>query len=103
MEDRDGTHAARLTSIPEQMGHMAFRDLQSALHKLAPHHREVLLLVGAQGLSYEETAAICGCAVGTIKSRMCRARTLLAELMGETDPQRMGQDSLTLAVLHQAA
>jgi RNA polymerase sigma-70 factor (ECF subfamily) len=59
--------------------------------------------VGAQGLSYEEAAAICGCPVCTIKSRICRARALLADLMGETAPQEIGQDSLTLAALHDAA
>jgi RNA polymerase sigma-70 factor (ECF subfamily) len=58
---------------------------------------------GGSGLSYEEAAAICGCRVGTIKSRMCRARALLADLMGETDSQEIGQDSLTLAALHEAA
>ena len=43
--------------------------------------REALILVGAAGFSYEETAHICGCAVGTIKSRVNRARTRLAELL----------------------
>ncbi len=101
--DSDGLYAARLTSLPEQMGHMAFRDLQSALQKLPPQQREVLILVGAQGLSYEETARICGCAVGTIKSRMCRAREQLAHLMGETSTAEIGHDSLTLAAVNVAA
>ncbi len=101
--DSDGLHAARLVSIPEQMGHMAFRDLQSALQKLPPKQREVLILVGAHGLPYEEVARICGCAVGTIKSRLCRARELLARLMDETSTEGIGHDSLTLAALNKAA
>jgi len=49
---------------------------------LAPDHREVLTLVGASGCSYEEAAQICGCAVGTIKSRVNRARKKLSDLLG---------------------
>jgi RNA polymerase sigma-70 factor (ECF subfamily) len=44
-------------------------------------HREALILVGAAGLSYEEAAEICGCALGTIKSRVNRARNRLLKLM----------------------
>jgi RNA polymerase sigma-70 factor (ECF subfamily) len=68
VEAGEGHFAARLTSIPEQMGPRAFRDLEAALQKLAPHRREVLILGGAQGLSSEEAAAVCGCPVGTIGS-----------------------------------
>jgi RNA polymerase sigma-70 factor (ECF subfamily) len=85
------------------MGHLAFRDLRSALQKLPPKQREVLILVGTQGLSYEEPARICGCAVGTIKSRVCRAREQLARLMGEASTEEIGQDSLALAALNKAA
>jgi RNA polymerase sigma-70 factor (ECF subfamily) len=103
VEDADGVHAARMTSIPEQMGHLAFEDLRRALLKLPPKQREVLLLVGAQGFSYEETARICGCAVGTIKSRVSRAREQLTQLMDETDPKSIGHDSLTLSTLNMVA
>ncbi|HQU02050.1 MAG TPA: sigma factor-like helix-turn-helix DNA-binding protein, partial [Acetobacteraceae bacterium] len=47
----------------------------------ADDHREALILVGASGLSYEEAAAICGCALGTMKSRVNRARLRLAALL----------------------
>jgi RNA polymerase sigma-70 factor (ECF subfamily) len=50
---------------------------------LSPERREALLLVGAGGLSYEEAAAICGCAVGTIKSRVGRARATLAAMIDD--------------------
>jgi RNA polymerase sigma-70 factor (ECF subfamily) len=101
--DVDGSHTARLASVPEQMGHLAFQDLHVALQKLPVQQREVLLLVGAQGLSYEETARICGVAIGTIKSRVCRAREQLAVLMGEAHTSEIGHDSLTLAALNKAA
>jgi hypothetical protein len=44
--------------------------------KLPPRQREVLLVVVAQGLSYEEAAQVCGCAVGSVKSRLHRARRI---------------------------
>lgn len=59
--------------------------------------------MGAQGFSYEETARICGVAVGTIKSRVCRAREQLAVLMGETHTAEIGHDSLTRAAMNEAA
>ena len=43
--------------------------------------REALILIGASGLSYDEAAAICGCAPGTMKSRVNRARNRLAEML----------------------
>ena len=66
VEDPDGTMAGMLSSLPEQEGHLDLGDLQTALAKLPLHHREVLLLVGAEGLSYEETARIVGTNVGTV-------------------------------------
>jgi RNA polymerase sigma-70 factor, ECF subfamily len=79
--DEDGRYAARLASRPTQEGHMQFQDFRVALDSLAADHREALILVGASGLSYEEAARLCGCAVGTMKSRVNRARTKLAELL----------------------
>jgi len=57
------------------------------LLKLSADQREALILVGASGFSYEEAAKICDCAIGTIKSRVNRARLRLAEILGiETVP-----------------
>ncbi len=53
-------------------------DLQAALNRLPDDRREALLLVGAGGLSYDEAAAICGVAAGTMKSRVSRGRAQLA-------------------------
>ena len=81
VEDSDGHYAARLTSPPEQMGKLELQEFRVALAKLPPEQREALILVGASGFSYEETAKICDCAVGTIKSRVNRARAHLAEIL----------------------
>lgn len=79
VEDVDGAYAAKLSSSPEQHGHMDMRDFQEALSELPDDQREALVLVGAAGFSYEEAAEISGCAVGTIKSRVNRARRRITE------------------------
>lgn len=99
VEDTDGSYAESLKSHPEQQGHVEFGEFREALAKLAPDQREALILVGASGFSYEEAANICGCAVGTIKSRVNRARTRLAELMAIETVDDFGPDHTTRAVL----
>ncbi len=79
--DPDGKHAATLQAAPTQDWSVALRGMQQALQKLPDEHREALILVGAAGLTYEEAAEICGCALGTIKSRVNRARARLLKLM----------------------
>lgn len=79
--DEDGRHAAALTVEAAQEWSAELTDLQAALGRLPPEHREAIILVGAAGLSYEEAAAIAGCALGTIKSRVNRARNRLAVLL----------------------
>jgi RNA polymerase sigma-70 factor (ECF subfamily) len=79
--DSDGAIAARLATAPAQSGHMDFLDFRSALQKLPADQREALILIGASGLSYEEAAGVCNCAVGTMKSRVNRARNRLVELL----------------------
>jgi RNA polymerase sigma-70 factor (ECF subfamily) len=63
---------------------LEFCDFRRAFWHLNADQREVLMLVGASGLSYEEAAEVCGCAVGTIKSRASRARQDLKELLSGT-------------------
>jgi RNA polymerase sigma-70 factor, ECF subfamily len=96
VEDVEGRFAARLASRPEQDGSVDLEDFKAAFAQLAPDHREVLTLVGASGCSYEEAAQICGCAVGTIKSRVNRARKKLTDLLGlePTDGMIPGESSL---------
>ncbi|MCB1399401.1 MAG: RNA polymerase sigma factor [Rhodobacteraceae bacterium] len=79
--DPDGIHAATLYEKPAHDGRLAMGDFLQAFDQLSPEHREVLILVGASGFSYEETAGMLGVAVGTVKSRANRARARLAELL----------------------
>ena len=99
VEDGEGRYAETLTTQPEQYGHVEFREFREALVKLPPDQREALVLVGASGFSYEEAAHICECAVGTIKSRVNRARTRLAELMSIDGVDDFGPDEQTRAVM----
>jgi RNA polymerase sigma-70 factor, ECF subfamily len=100
VEDVDGAHAATLITIPDQDSRLSVLDFRKALLELPGDQREALLLVGAQGFSYEEAAAICGCAMGTIKSRISRARTRLAELLRMNDAEDLGPDGIVMAALH---
>ena len=99
VEDCDGRYAETLKSQPEQYGQVEFREFREALVQLQADQREALILVGASGFSYEEAAHICGCAVGTIKSRVNRARSRLAELMSIEGRDNFGPDEQTRAVL----
>ena len=99
VEDADGHYAEGLTSHPEQQGHLELTEFRTALNKLPDEQREALILVGASGFSYEEAAEICGCAIGTVKSRVNRARTRLAELMSIQGAEDFGPDHETRAVL----
>jgi RNA polymerase sigma-70 factor (ECF subfamily) len=74
---------AEAVSTPaSQDDHMDLEDFKLALAKIPDEQREALVLTGGSGFSYEETAEICGCAVGTVKSRVNRARTALAGILG---------------------
>jgi RNA polymerase sigma-70 factor (ECF subfamily) len=99
VEDAEGRYADTLKSNPEQTGRVEFQEFRTALEKLPPDQREALILVGASGFSYEDAAAICGCAVGTIKSRVNRARTRLADLLSIDSVDDFGPDRATRAVL----
>jgi len=79
--DPDGLIAGRLVAPESQHAHMDFLDFRDAMQKLPLDQREALILVGASGMSYEEAAQICGCAPGTMKSRVNRARNRLSDLM----------------------
>src|SRR6266566_8301180 len=99
VEDGDGRLAGNLKSQPEQPSHLEFEEFRTALAKLPPDQREALILVGASGFSYEEAAAICDCAVGTIKSRVNRARTRLSDLLSIDGADDFGPDHTTRAIL----
>jgi RNA polymerase sigma-70 factor (ECF subfamily) len=103
IEDADGAYAAKFAVPPEQGGHLDLGDFRNALAKLTPEQREAILLIGAEGLTYEETAEICGTKVGTIKSRVNRARRRLAELLGYDKLDEIGPDGVLQAALHEEA
>src|SRR2546421_3204637 len=99
VEDTDGSYAERLKSQPEQSGRVEFLEFRRTLGKLPADQREALILVGASGFSYEEAAEICGCAVGTIKSRVNRARARLADTLSIESMEDFGPDVATRAIL----
>jgi RNA polymerase sigma-70 factor (ECF subfamily) len=84
LEDPDGVQALRIMIAPSQEHAVELRDLRRMLARLPHEQREALILVGASGFSYQEAAAVCGCAVGSIKSRVSRARRALLNLLEGT-------------------
>lgn len=98
--DVDGVFTESLAEKPAHDGHLQMNDFRTALGKLKDEQREALLLVGASGFSYEEAAEMCGVAVGTVKSRVNRARSQLVELMGLSEDEAMEMtDDATMSVL----
>ena len=85
VRDEMGEYSGALKTPPTQDWTVAMHSLQLALQQLPDEHREALILVGAAGRSYEEAAAICGCALGAIKSRVNRARAKLLKFMDAED------------------
>ena len=91
IEDADGIYSSKVESAPEQHGHLDLADFKRALAQLPDDQREAIVLVGASGFSYEEAAVICKVAVGTIKSRVNRARNRLAEILQIENNEDLGQ------------
>jgi len=99
VQDSEGTYAERMATHGNQESHLDLADFRKALAKLPEEQREVLIMVGATGLSYEEAADICGVAIGTIKSRVNRARTKLAELLSIGSVDDLGPDRTSAAAM----
>ena len=89
VQDSDGIMTARLAVHPSQHGMLDLEDFRAALELLPEDQREAIILIGASGFSYEEAAEICDCAVGTIKSRVSRARTRLQEILQDLRRSRL--------------
>ena len=86
VQDSDGFYAQRVAVPGDQESHLDLQDFRKALALLPPEQREALILVGASGLSYDEAAGVCEVEIGTIKSRVSRARSKLADLLGLDAP-----------------
>lgn len=98
--DVDGAMTERMSVKPAHDGHLALTDFRRAFEQLPAEQREALILVGAQGFAYEEAAEMCGCAVGTVKSRANRGRKRLAELLHMHEDEAMElTDQATIAVI----
>jgi RNA polymerase sigma-70 factor (ECF subfamily) len=74
-----------LVAIDDPSGPVALDEVRMALAMLPPEQREALVLIGAGGFAYEEAAVVCGCAVGTVKSRVSRARRALVGILKRGD------------------
>jgi RNA polymerase sigma-70 factor, ECF subfamily len=64
---------------------LQLRDLERALARFPDGHRQVILLVGLEGMPYEEAATVLGLPIGTVRSRLSRGRDMLRELMDMKD------------------
>ena len=85
VEDADGVHAATLTALPAQEGVVDLKRLRERLDRIPAAQRMALMLVGAEGYTYEEAAEMLRCRVGTVKSRVSRARACLSDVLGLED------------------
>lgn len=94
VQDSDGFFTNGLAVPPPQYGALDLQDFRKALDQLPADQREAIILIGASGFAYEEAAEICSCAVGTIKSRVSRARAKLQELLGVNGESDYGPDAL---------
>ncbi|MBI1212215.1 MAG: sigma-70 family RNA polymerase sigma factor [Alphaproteobacteria bacterium] len=86
----DATAEQSLVAGGSQHASMALSDVSRAMQLLPNEQREALILVGAGGFAYEEAAKICGCALGTIKSRVARARRTLESALSGTGANPLG-------------
>ena len=83
-----------LTAASDPGAVLELDELRRALAQIPEEQREALILVGAGGFAYEEAANICGCAVGTIKSRVNRARKALEGVLASGDFAKSGDDGV---------
>lgn len=99
VQDSDGVITAGMAVHPGQQGAVDLKDFRKALEVLPEDQREAIILIGASGFSYEEAAEICSCAVGTIKSRVSRARSRLQEILKVSGEADYGPDAISSQVM----
>lgn len=100
--DVDEVFSSNLGTPAAQVAQLELADMAVALEKLPNDQKEAILLVGAEGFSYEETADICHCAVGTVKSRVNRARKRLEELLHGEPPAESAKPAKPAAAVDHA-
>ncbi|QRE75526.1 sigma-70 family RNA polymerase sigma factor [Methylobacterium aquaticum] len=83
VEDGDGILAGQLAAPADQDHASTLRVVRERMQALPEAQRQALLLIGAEGYTYEEAAVKLGCQVGTVKSRVSRARSSLLAALGE--------------------
>ncbi|MEZ5938537.1 MAG: sigma-70 family RNA polymerase sigma factor [Hyphomonadaceae bacterium] len=88
---------ATLVAADDPAAALDLLSIRNAMNLLSADQREALILVGAGGMSYEEAASVCGCAVGTVKSRVSRARKALEEIISQNGAGYSSDDSLNAA------
>jgi RNA polymerase sigma-70 factor, ECF subfamily len=99
VQDVEHGYTKSLAIQPEQIIRAEYEELRAALGKLPKSTRDLLLLVSVVGVSYSEAARIFGCAAGTAKSRVHRARRRLAELLSVEGPADFAGDPPLQAVM----
>lgn len=89
--------AARLSHAAPQPASLELRDLARALAMLAPEQREIVLLVGLEGMSYQEAAEVVGIPLGTVMSRLSRGREALRRMM-EGEQRKAGKSDARMVM-----
>ncbi len=82
VEDADGVHAGQMEALPDQDDRLMLKKVMASMGTLPATQREALVLVAVNGLTYDAAAEVLGCQVGTVKSRVSRARSYLADRLG---------------------
>jgi RNA polymerase sigma-70 factor, ECF subfamily len=91
-------HAESVESKSTQIAQTECRDFYHAFSELRPTRREPLILIEAAGLTFEEAAQVCGCRAETMKSRVNRARTELAQLLAIEGPTDFAKEPVLVAI-----
>jgi RNA polymerase sigma-70 factor (ECF subfamily) len=77
---------AEFAQPPSEVDRLVLRDLDAAIRRLPPDQKEVLLLVALEDMSYDETAGALGIPIGTVMSRLARAREKLRTMLSGLPP-----------------
>ncbi len=99
VQDTNNIFSNNMSVHPPQYGSLDLKDFKKALDSLPADQKEAIILIGASGFSYEDAAQICDCAVGTIKSRVSRARTKLQTILDVNGESDYGPDTISANII----